>query len=888
MSDIRVQRGFLDASDGGTSNPPLAFGSLNSTFVLMNNNRMQSAGPSGSSGNQSAADMSGGVELTNTTTITHRRTLSVGRQYWEAWEYRGSVGGPHEFIVRDRIVVSMTTTQQDVTISGVVDADRCVPFVTGITTSINSQVAYASTATAHLTSATNVRVNAQPGAGTTTVYITIVEFVGASWQVFHGNTTNGNDSGTINLFEGSDGTGTAAAITWSNAFIYGLCAAGDTSNVALADHWPRFLPNSASNCSFQYNGQHDGAHLLWAHVVQNSTMSVSRFSDAGSHQGNRGINISSAGLIALDAAASFVTRQSSGTGTAYGRNWVSSELSSLTNLNLWAHRTGNTIATEIQVVDLSSLSTIGVVDVDGDNQVTSTQTGVVLSGFGFGAVQGTGFVEIWDDAAGTTRVLQSIVSWSDASITFDVSIGSITDGSRFIIVRSDVGDQTSPFPITLGPLPLPGYDEVIQALNPDHWWQLNNDAYADSGFFVDNRPMTAAVVGDGGTFEADPICDFNTHSWLADNRVAREIADSNAVNLQNITARSMGGWIRVNIICRDFSCIYKEGGSVNNMCVLIGMGNVLIAQLADTSDDNAQAYSDIKLTPGRPYHLLFRYDYGEAPAEFRLYLDGVLQEATFGNPLLATDLDSHSGDVIWAGLDTSVEVFGTDVLFSNMEDCNYAQWATWRVGLDASDIEDLFRRGALPSVTITTDTPANMQAQLDGLANTTIDDWPLAMRVEPPSGVDDLQLNADNVTFDPRCTLFLEWRGAGTLTWTNTNGTNLESSKVYASRGGSVVIQEAVPVEVTVLDINTNTPIQDARVYIEADNGGPLAQGTVIANALTNASGQISVNLDYSADQPVTGRVRKASFPPYYRTASVSETVTSDGLSTQIFLIPDE
>lgn len=100
---------------------------------------------------------------------------------------------------------------------------------------------------------------------------------------------------------------------------------------------------------------------------------------------------------------------------------------------------------------------------------------------------------------------------------------------------------------------------------------------------------------------------------------------------------------------------------------------------------------------------------------------------------------------------------------------------------------------------------------------------------------------------------------------------------------------EVVPVKVTAKAASTLAVVQDARVYLEAGAGGPLPEFTVIMNTLTNASG-ISQDLAfaYSADQPVTGRVRKGTTSPLYKTSPISGTITSLGLDVTSFLVGDE
>lgn len=98
------------------------------------------------------------------------------------------------------------------------------------------------------------------------------------------------------------------------------------------------------------------------------------------------------------------------------------------------------------------------------------------------------------------------------------------------------------------------------------------------------------------------------------------------------------------------------------------------------------------------------------------------------------------------------------------------------------------------------------------------------------------------------------------------------------------------PVVVTfnVKDAADNTNIVGARVYITADTGGPAVFGTVIANQVTDANGNISVTYPYVGSQPITGRVRKSTASPLYKTSPLSGTISSTGYSGTVFMVKDE
>lgn len=829
MSDIRVQRGRVDVASGGsTAAPGITFGSLASTFVRNNNNRKQSGGANGNSGTITANNLGVGVDLTATNTITFDRiggTAGTARVDWEAWEYVGSAGGPNEFIVRDRVQVTLAGSTGTAAITGVTDADACIPFITGIGNTVND--ADASTAIAYLTNATTLNVERGGGTGgSTTVYITVVEFTGANWQVAHGRTEgNGADSGVINLVNGADGTtgGAADIVDWATAVIYHQQKANDLVGVddSISDTSAEFQPSgSTSSVNYTFDANHvDSASAgsredLVVHVLRNPFVSVTRFTDAQSAANAMNVGVGGAGLTDLTASSVVVSRRSSGSGTAYARGWVNARLTSTSNVELWVHRSGNSILTAIQVINLASLANIGIASVGVNDVLLDGATNVPITGFGFEAVQGAGTIEIGDGPTypPTTLVSQTVGSWSDTALTFDFVSGALSEGLVYIFVTNNSGDRASR-QIRFGIAP---YDEVVSSLSPDHLWSLNGD-YLDTGFSVENRPMTQGVVNGGGAFAATPICEANTNSWeLSAVNQGRECADANDINLEIETARTMGGWIRLGQVQRTVACLYKEGGNVNNLAFITGAGNILMAQLADTGDDNVQAYSDFRLTENRPYHILFRFDYNESPANFQLLIDGVRQTVTSGNPLTAPDFDQHSGDVGWGVPDLPLEVGGTDVTFGGPENCLYAQWATWTRGLTDTEMLQLFQRGARPTDSLS-GTEAVMQTALDALSNTTRANEPLGIRLAAPTDNSAPTFTFDGIVFDAATSIQVEWRGTGVLTLLNRNGSNLDAAKIFLSGNGSVTIVEDVRVGVTGIADGT-----EVRIY-EAGTGNQLA-----------------------------------------------------------------
>lgn len=488
----------------------------------------------------------------------------------------------------------------------------------------------------------------------------------------------------------------------------------------------------------------------------------------------------------------------------------------------WQHSVLNTTP-EYQTYTIALLEqqSLGITSTMPES--TTFGSSLTLTGFGFEPVQGAGFVQIWSDLAGTIKQGQSVDIWADDEIQVTTSQGSLPNNATlYLVVTNDSGEESALWPINVGLL---SYDLVIANQAPDHNWPLNNN-YDD---VVGGNDMTVSPVNGGGGFVTIPICEGSTHSWSAAN-ARREAPNSANMNEDPITNRLMGGWIRLRSTQAGLACLYEEGGGVNNIAIFTGLGNVLIAQLADTDDDNVQAFSDFKLEVDRDYHIMFRYSYTDSVKEFRLYIDGALQAVTSGNPLTATDLDAHSGDISFGGPGGSLEVAGTNVLFNLNEDCLFAQWYTWSESKPESDILELFQRGARPTVTILSDTSENMQIALDALAGTVRPNAPLALRIEQPTDGTSLFLDADNITFDEAITTQLEWRGVGILTWTNLNGSDLISEKVYAALGGSVSIVNPAVLSLTGLQDNTEVRVYESGTTVEVAGQESVTTGVFSAS----------------------------------------------------------
>lgn len=104
---------------------------------------------------------------------------------------------------------------------------------------------------------------------------------------------------------------------------------------------------------------------------------------------------------------------------------------------------------------------------------------------------------------------------------------------------------------------------------------------------------------------------------------------------------------------------------------------------------------------------------------------------------------------------------------------------------------------------------------------------------------------------------------------------------------GTVTINNAVTLAFKVQN-SASANVANARVYLIADEGGPLTANTLIINSLTDAAGEFSTSFNYSTDQPVIGRIRKSTESPFYRTFPIVGTITDVGFTVNAIMISDE
>lgn len=335
--------------------------------------------------------------------------------------------------------------------------------------------------------------------------------------------------------------------------------------------------------------------------------------------------------------------------------------------------------------------------------------------------------------------------------------------------------------------------------------------------------------------------------------------------------------------------IYGEGNNATTFQFVMAYGNNVMFECVEPTNFTLQVYGP-SLQPNRPYHLYGSFEGNSFGNIIRFLVDGVpqtLAEPSNRQPNNASLNIRSVGQ--FADPSGTVGIGGDVVLLNAPVNGHYQHWNAFdgaaSVLTDSQVRQELFEKGALPDVTITSGSQASMQTQLDALANTVRDDAPLCILVEQVTGDGDLELVADNITFDERASLHVLYEGTGTLTWRNTNGSSASIGSTI--NGGTLVFATDQTLTVTVKDVSTGLPIEGARVYLEAATGGSLPTGQQIMSVLTDASGVATQSFDYTVDQPISGRVRKSSSPIYYKEGAIGGQLTSTPLNEEVLMVPD-
>ncbi|MEM9238574.1 MAG: fibronectin type III domain-containing protein [Pseudomonadota bacterium] len=361
--DFAIQH-FSPAVMAGGRTQAITGVDLNSAFILNNHSVKQSSGQSANDGTGMAPDELGlGVRFTASDTITLDRESSAVLETnasLSVLEYIGDTGGANEFIVRDRRTITLTSASDSFTPSSVVNADKCIPMITGQRSSRPnlSNWDHALAATSINRSTGEVTVDGRgSGAvqddGSLTVEVTTVEFTGSNWTV-HYATENADTAvnGTLTL--------SGSVASWSNAWIMHQFAKAGLGNGNSNDIASIYRPGSALNeVDWSFDPTHTGnagqRHTVY--VLENPSMTVSRFQDSVASPApvTGDVDVSSLGLALTTEALLYVSTTISDTGANHPNGQRTVRFTDENTVRHFAQNSGSDLEVELQVIQLPNI-----------------------------------------------------------------------------------------------------------------------------------------------------------------------------------------------------------------------------------------------------------------------------------------------------------------------------------------------------------------------------------------------------------------------------------------------------------------------------------------------------------------------------------------------------
>lgn len=441
----------------------------------------------------------------------------------------------------------------------------------------------------------------------------------------------------------------------------------------------------------------------------------------------------------------------------------------------------------------------------GDESHSSTEEGVVITGLGFEALQGSGYVEIANSATyadATVKAKLTIQSWSDTSIVVNMCGGGLPQGNgNRVFVTNDSGGISNGFQFILSLVSPVDYRGVFSEadlnntnlLDADHYWTFNNS--------VTDLVGTQDLTVTGTTYAATQLCDFLTNSGLTDARTDHWDAPTGVSTIGNQgTIHCVAGWFQVNSIQGPPCIIFSEYDTTEQFSILLGYGNTLLFDCS-TSTTALQLYSDVVIANNRPYHVMAKFDSGTG--KFEAFLDG-LPVTTSLNASDFSDIGTlPARSQIEFGSDRADTGIGGQALtLASSVDMNFASWAMWSGNYLPNEAEtrvDMFGRGTLANATITN------QTDLNALNNTTVG----SANTKPAgiiiTGVGTINLTATNIVYDDLLSVDIVYTGTGTVNYTNA-GTLSNATTFIATSGGTINIIN--PFNITFVGAENNTEIR--------------------------------------------------------------------------------
>lgn len=350
--------------------------------------------------------------------------------------------------------------------------------------------------------------------------------------------------------------------------------------------------------------------------------------------------------------------------------------------------------------------------------------------------------------------------------------------------------------------------DIDTNLSPDHRWDFDGDAV--------DTPGTADGTNSGCVFTSAGICKDVTNCLESNGTTDRVVLPTTTdINNSAQSRKAVGGWFMTTNIQNPPKNIYGEGDATQAFRFVLGWGNYIMLDV-DSASFTQQIFGQVPLDPDRAYHIIGLLEGNGYSNEIKFFLDGIEQanaEPTDRQPDAATLTARSAGE--FGDPAGTVGVGGVAVVLISPINGKWNEWCTWDGAgaiLSDSDIRvELFEKGSLGDVIISSGIESVMQTALDVYADTERDNAACCIEVQAVTGDGDLELDLDNITFDPLASIHVKYLGTGTLTLVNTNGANAELVKCSAPWG---TVEVENPATLTI-----NGLINGCEIRVYDDNG---------------------------------------------------------------------
>lgn len=343
------------------------------------------------------------------------------------------------------------------------------------------------------------------------------------------------------------------------------------------------------------------------------------------------------------------------------------------------------------------------------------------------------------------------------------------------------------------------YSDDVIALSPNHYWSFDGSSSDSIG--AANGVETS--ISSGAAIAEDAANSRFTNG--TGDRIS--LPSTTTINNSAQSVKAMGGWFMLTSIQTPPKRIYGEGTQNPVFQFMCAYGNNVMFEVAGAGF--VQQIYGLALQPNRAYHLFGVFD--GANNQIKFYIDGLevaLAEPANKQPNTATL--SVRGVGQFGDPSGASGVGGGSVLLNASQNGHLQHWASWD-GSYPTDVQIrgiLFEKGALPETIISSNSLTNMQAAVNALSGTSYTDKPLIIRVEALSGGGDMLLNFDNITFDDKSSIHVQYMGSDTLSIVNLNGSN--TSIVSTPNGGNVNVINPSILTVQPLQVGTEVRLLES------------------------------------------------------------------------------